>query len=149
MRWPDDLPDDDTSDEQKRADDFEAQNPSLQVEWILIDRGVSKEACLSALRRAGIAPPAMYALGFDHNNCIACPKATSAGYWNRTRVHFPEQFERRARQSRLIGVRLVRVKGERKFLDELPPEEHAPDDAIDCGPVCQVPLPFDLPGGVP
>jgi hypothetical protein len=33
----------------------------------------------------------------------------------------------------------VRLKGERIFLDELPPDADAPDDAIDCGPVCQIP----------
>jgi hypothetical protein len=98
-------------------------------------------AAAAMLRAAGIALPAMYGLGFDHNNCLACPKATSPGYWNRTRRLFLEVFERRARQSRLLGVRLVRVKGVRMFLDELPPEADAPDDDIDCGPVCHAPSP--------
>lgn len=128
--------------ERKRADDFETQNPALMVDWLLIDRGVSKDVCLSMLSIAGIALPEMYALGFDHNNCLGCVKSASAGYWNRTRRNFPEVFERRARQSRAIGARLVKVKGERVFLDMLPPEADAPDDAIDCGPVCQIPLPF-------
>jgi hypothetical protein len=128
-----------TLDEQKRADDFEDRNPALNVEWILIDRHVTKEACHQMIEFAGIAAPAMYALGFEHNNCLGCVKATSPGYWNRTRRLFPEVFERRARQSRLIGARLARVKGERLFLDELPPEADALDDAIECGPVCQAP----------
>lgn len=128
-----------TSDEQKRADSFEDQNPSLKVEWILIDEGVSKYNCLTRLNDAGIALPHMYSLGFDHNNCIGCVKATSPGYWNRVRECFPEVFERRARQSRAIGAKLVRIKNVRRFLDELPPDEDAPHDAIDCGPVCQVP----------
>jgi hypothetical protein len=128
-----------TSDEGKRADWFERQNPSLFTEWILIDQGVSKSDCLAQIQSAGIALPAMYGLGFDHNNCLGCVKATSPGYWNRTRRLFPEVFDRRARQSRLLGVRLARVNGERVFLDMLPPEATAPDDAIDCGPVCQVP----------
>lgn len=101
----------------------------------------------------------MYALGFDHNNCLGCVKATSPGYWNRTRRLFPEVFARRAAQSRLLGVRLGRVgvrvgetiagatperrKGRvvsyRVFLDVLPPDIDDPDDAIDCGPVCQTP----------
>lgn len=81
----------------------------------------------------------MYALGFDHNNCLGCVKSTSPGYWNRTRKLFPKIFARRAHQSRVIGARLVRVKGVRVFLDELPPEAYEPDDDIDCGPVCQTP----------
>jgi hypothetical protein len=129
-----------TVEETKRAASFEAANPALNVEWLLIDQGVTKQDCKNALADAGIALPAMYALGFDHNNCLGCVKATSAGYWNRVRRLFPDVFDRRARQSRLIGARLVRVKGVRVFLDELPPEEHAPDDDIDCGPVCQVPV---------
>lgn len=132
-----------TADEPKRAEDFEANNPALRVEWLLIDRGITKTACFEALATAGIALPAMYGLGFDHNNCIGCVKATSPGYWNRVRRLFPETFERRAHQSRLIGARLVRIRNVRHFLDELPPDEDAPDDAIDCGPVCQTSLNFE------
>lgn len=137
-----------TSDEQRRADKFEENNPSLRVEWLLIDEGVTKDACLALLVAGGISLPAMYQLGFDHNNCLGCVKATSAGYWNRTRRLFPDVFERRARQSRLIGARLVRIRlpgdppsrhAKRRFLDELPPEADAPDDDIECGPVCQTP----------
>lgn len=126
-----------TADEAKRAAAFEANNLNLHVDWILIERSVIKATCLALLEHVGIALPAMYGLGFDHNNCIGCPKATSAGYWNRTRRLFPEVFARRAAQSRLIGARLVRVKGERVFLDQLPRDADAPDDEIECGPACQ------------
>lgn len=118
--------------EMKKAPRLAFQHPND-----LIDRGVSKAACLDRLRTARIALPAMYGLGFDHNNCLGCVKATSPGYWNRTRRLFPEVFAQRAAQSRALGVRLARVKGERVFLDMLPPDADAPDDAIDCGPVCQ------------
>ena len=128
-----------TVEEKKRAANFEDANPTLSVEWLLIDGGVTKQDCKDALADAGIALPAMYELGFEHNNCIGCVKSTSTGYWNRVRRLFPDVFDRRARQSRLIGARLVRVKGVRVFLDELPLEEHDPDDDIDCGPVCQTP----------
>lgn len=129
-----------TYDEQVRADDFEHNNPPLSLEWILIDQFITKAECLRRLRQAGIGLPAMYGLGFEHNNCIGCVKATSPGYWNRTRRLFPDVFARRARQSRAIGARLARLDGERVFLDELPADADAPDDAIDCGPVCQMPL---------
>jgi hypothetical protein len=132
-----------TVEERKRAATFENSNPELDVEWILIDHGVTKQHCKDALAEAGIALPAMYDLGFDHNNCIGCVKSTSTGYWNRVRKLFPETFARRARQSRLIGARLVRVNGQRVFLDELPPDSYEPDDDIDCGPVCQTPSPVD------
>lgn len=128
-----------TSDEQRRADTFEANNPAIHVEWVLIDAGIGKEDCLEKLGDAGIKLPEMYTLGFDHNNCLGCVKATSPGYWNRVRKYFPAVFEKRAQQSRLLGVRLTRVKGERLFLDELPPAESGPDDDIECGPVCQTP----------
>lgn len=127
-----------TWDEQKRADQFEDNNPALHVEWILIEERVSKADCLSMLRGAGITLPAMYALGFDHNNCLGCVKATSPSYWNRVRKLFPDVFARRAAQSRRIGCRLVRLNDERIFLDELP--EDAQGDlfeAIECGPACQ------------
>lgn len=130
-----------TMDEEYRAETFEKNNPDLDVEWILIDQKVTKRDCLASLREAGIAIPAMYALGFDHNNCLGCVKATSPGYWNRTRRFFPDVFERRAVQSRRLGVRLVRVAGKRIFLDELPAEADAPDDDIECGPACQTPTP--------
>ena len=129
-----------TADEQRRADEFEARNQSLDVEWILIERGVSKVRCLQMLSAAGIALPAMYALGFDHNNCLGCVKATSPGYWNRIRRLFPDVFAQRAAQSRAIGCRLARVDNIRIFLDELPTDATAPDDDIDCGPVCQMEL---------
>ena len=88
-----------TSEERKRADNFEDRNPALMVEWILIDEEVSKKECLLRLENAGIALPVMYSLGFDHNNCIGCVKSQSPGYWNRVRRLFPETFQRRAEQS--------------------------------------------------
>lgn len=131
--------------EERRAAAFEDHNPSLAVEWVLIERGINKARCLSMLAEAGIALPAMYGLGYEHNNCPGCVKSQSPGYWNQIRRDFPEVFERRVRQSRLLGVRLVKIRGVRSFLDELPASERAPHDDIDCGPVCQLPLNFDSP----
>lgn len=135
-----------TSDEDKRATKFEDANPVLLVEWILIDRNISKSDCLRILIESNISLPAMYSLGFDHNNCLGCVKATSAGYWNRTRRLFPDVFALRAHQSRIIGAKLVRIRlpsdppnksPARHYLDELPPDADAPDDEVECGPVCQ------------
>lgn len=131
-----------TADEAQRAEAFEDSNPALWVEWILIEAGISKSACIRMVHNAGIRLPEMYNLGFDHNNCLGCVKSTSPGYWNRIRRLFPAVFKRRCAQSRAIGVQLIRIDGERRYLDELPEHADGPDDAIDCGPVCQLRL-FD------
>lgn len=129
-----------TSDEYRRAVRFQDNNPELSCEWILADAFIRKQDCHRMLREAGISQPVMYSLGFEHNNCIGCVKAQSPGYWNRTRQEFPDAFARRARQSRDIGARLVKVKGERVFLDELDPSEglDEPDGQIECGPFCEM-----------
>lgn len=127
-----------TADEQSRITDFERDNPELFLEWILRDQGVTKTDCFTMLADAGIALPVMYGLGFKNNNCLGCVKATSPKYWNLVRAHFPDVFASRCEQSRRLGVRLVRFKGERIFLDELPQDagqaEAMPD--ISCGPQC-------------
>lgn len=79
----------------------------------------------------------MYRLGFENNNCKGCEKATSPAYWNMTRRCFPETFALRARRSRELGVRLVRLKGVRIFLDELPADEREEvKEDLSCGPAC-------------
>lgn len=128
-----------TAGEEKRAERFENQNPSLSVDWVLIERGITKEDCFARLRAAQIPLPALYALGFDHNNCLGCVKSQSPGYWNKVRRLFPAVFARRVDQSDALGVRLVKLKGARIFLRDLPPDADAPDDDIECGPVCQTP----------
>lgn len=128
-----------TADEQHRIRRFEAGHPELECDWILRDKGYTKAACISTLRHHGIDIPKMYRLGYNNNNCIGCVKATGANYWNMIRRDFPEVFDRRARQSRELGVRLTRVSGERVFLDELPPD-YLPADELEenlsCGPDC-------------
>ena len=125
-----------TADEGKRIERFEANNPELSLRWVLRDAGLTKAGCYEMLKAAGIELPAMYGLGFANNNCIGCVKATSADYWQRVQEHFPQVFARRAAQSRAIGVRLARYKGQRVFLDELPGADGTPEGDIECGPVC-------------
>jgi hypothetical protein len=51
-------------------------------------------------------------------------------------------FEARATQSREIGARLVRYRGQRLYLDELPPHAYgAPMETLDleCGLFCEEP----------
>ena len=126
--------------EEGRIRDFEANNPAINVRWPLRDAGIDKLACYEMLRQAGIDIPKMYQLGYRNNNCIGCVKATSPGYWNKVRQDFPEVFALRALRSRELGVRLVRVKGTRVFLDELPLGEvgRYVEENISCGPQCGI-----------
>lgn len=88
---------------------------------VLIDAKISKADCYRIVREAGLTLPRIYSLGYPNANCIGCVKATSPTYWNHVRQQHPEIFAQRAEQSRRLGVRLVRVKNERIFLDELDP----------------------------
>jgi 3'-phosphoadenosine 5'-phosphosulfate sulfotransferase (PAPS reductase)/FAD synthetase len=118
-----------TAEEKDRRDLLRKNNPDLTCTFPLIDRDLDKAACLAMVQNAGIALPVMYGLGFHNNNCIPCPKATSPRYWAAIRKHFPEQFERMAKLSRELNVRLVilsrekvdgKTKNVRGFIDEIP-----------------------------
>lgn len=108
-----------TVDEKHRHERFVLGERS-NVLPVLIDAGLRKKDCLEILRQAGIRPPAIYSLGFPNANCIGCVRATSPEYWRLVRDKFPAVFAERAEQSRRLGARLVRVAGERLFLDEMP-----------------------------
>jgi 3'-phosphoadenosine 5'-phosphosulfate sulfotransferase (PAPS reductase)/FAD synthetase len=135
------------AEETKRIANLERSNPELNFDWILRDQNVSKADCLRAIFQAGISLPVMYSLGFKNNNCIGCVKATSIEYWKKIRRHFPEVFERRAKQSRELGVRLTRLHGERIFIDEIPLDDFDGEvqENLSCGPECGFStLPSDL-----
>lgn len=106
----------------KRASDFRARWDLMAVETPLIDAGLNKANVLAIVEGAGIKLPALYALGFHNNNCIPCVKATSPNYWALVRKEFPAEFERMAKLSRDLNVRLTRIKGDRLFIDEIPAE---------------------------
>lgn len=126
-----------TAEETSRAAQFKRSNPELSVRFPLIERGLTKSDCHAIVRDRGIELPAMYRLGFDNNNCIGCPKG-GAGYWNKIRKHFPDQFARMAELSRRLGARIVKQKGVRIFLDELHPDTGRQKDEVDmdCSPMC-------------
>lgn len=130
-----------TAGERRRAKDFTQRNPEMKLKWLLIELGISKADCYQIVKDAGIMLPLMYRLGFDNNNCPGCVKATSPWYWDMTRTHFPDVFERRCRQSRAIGAKLVEMKGVRIFLDELPPgpfKRYKRKENLSCGPECGI-----------
>ena len=106
--------------EEDRHEDLKRKIPNLLP--VLLDAGRTKGDCFRILMEAGIEPPLMYRLGYPNANCPGCVKATSPTYWNHVRKVHPQVFEQRAKLSREIGARLVQVKGERIFLDELDSE---------------------------
>lgn len=128
-----------TAEEKKRAEWFMLGERSNLL-TPLIDEGITKQDCYDIVRAAGIKVPRMYELGYPNANCPGCVKATSPTYWNHVRRVHPKVFEDRARQSRRLGARLVRVKNKRIFLDELDPNAvGAPMKNTDteCGIFCE------------
>ena len=128
-----------TAEERDRHDKFVLTERSNLLP-VLIDANLSKADCAQRLVEAGVRLPEVYRMGFPNANCIGCVKATSPTYWNHVRTVAPEVFDERARQSRELGVRLVRVKNERVFLDELDPAARgAPLKSIqhECGIFCE------------
>jgi len=104
----------------RRAELLRINWPDLVIETPLIDRGLTKAACLAMIQSAGIKPPRVYAMGFQNANCIPCVKATSPDYWALVRLRLPAEFERMANLSRELGARLTRINNERIFIDEIP-----------------------------
>lgn len=105
-----------------RANRLRMNYPEMRIETPLITLGLTKQSVIAMIERANIAPPPMYALGFQNNNCIPCVKATSASYWALVRKEFPEQFSKMVELSRKLDVRLARIGEERIFIDEIPNE---------------------------
>ena len=125
-----------TVDEWKRQKNFN-QGERNNTLPILVSSLTTKEDCFNILRKTNIKLPTVYELGLPNANCIGCVKATSPTYWNKIRNLFPEVFKERSEQSRRLGVRLVRVKGKRIFLDELKPTDiGAPIKSWECGIFC-------------
>jgi len=108
-----------TKGEESRFCNFQ-EHERINTLPVLIEHGLSKGDCFNILTEAGIEFPNIYKMGYPNANCIGCVKATSPTYWNHVRKMHPVIFDERAEQSRRIGARLVRVKGKRLFLDELP-----------------------------
>lgn len=129
-----------TVEEKDRVKRFREANPEVNIVTPLIDDGLDKEACHAIVRRAGIKLPEMYLLGFPNANCRGCVNAQSPYYWNLTRRVFPEIFDRRAKLSRELGVRLVKLTTgarERIYLDDLPPDNMSgKEPAVECSLLC-------------
>jgi len=128
-----------TFDEMQRAERFRKRERDNLIA-VLVDEHVTKADCFRILFAADIATPLIYELGYPNANCIGCVKATSPTYWNHVRKVHPKEFSERAIQSRKIGAKLVRINGERIFLDELDPEATGDPMAnldFECGSFCE------------
>jgi hypothetical protein len=128
-----------TSEEQDRVDRFIDANNDVRLWSILIDKGLSKEDCLAIVNRAGIELPAMYKLGYQNNNCIGCVKG-GLGYWNKIKIDFPKEFNRMAELEKTLGVKILKHKGERIYLHDLPSDagNYPKESSIECGIFCQM-----------
>jgi len=128
-----------TVDEGPRFDRFLDAN-NIRAIAPLIGAGLTHGDCLALVQDAGIRIPEMYRLGFKHNNCIGCVKATGAGYWNKVRKEFPVEFTKMAEVSRALGVKMSRIGEARLFLDELPKDagNYQDEPEIQCGIFCEM-----------
>jgi 3'-phosphoadenosine 5'-phosphosulfate sulfotransferase (PAPS reductase)/FAD synthetase len=128
-----------TVEEVERAAKFKQRNSYVQLLTPLIDRSLTKGDCWAMLERAGIEIPAMYKLGYRNNNCIGCVKG-GAGYWNKIRVDFPDQFARMAKLERSIGHSIIKNDKGPVFLDEMPTDMgvHQEQPDIECSFFCHM-----------
>lgn len=124
--------------DRNRAEALRETYPDILPVFPLIDAKLTKKDCRALLAELGLQEPVTYAMGFPNANCIPCGKATSIAYWALMRQEFPAEFQRMARLSRRLGVRLTRLKGERIFIDEIPADQPVKDaDVPDCDALCQ------------
>ena len=128
-----------TAEEQDRVDRFIDANNDVNLWSILIDKGLKKSDCLAMIERAGIELPAMYKLGYQNNNCIGCVKG-GLGYWNKIKQDFPENFAKMANLEKIIGAKILKYKGERIWLSDLPDGvgDYPKEQAIECGIFCHM-----------
>ena len=123
----------------RRATAMRENYPEMVVRTPLSAAGHTKAACLGIIERAGIALPPMYALGFHNNNCIPCVKAQSPAYWALVRKQFPAEFARMVELSRRLNVKLCKIKGGRRFIDEIPADQPTTDPiSPSCDFLCEV-----------
>jgi hypothetical protein len=128
-----------TAEEEDRVERFMDANNDVKLWSVLVEKGLTKQDCLAMIDRAGIEIPVMYKLGYTNNNCVGCVKG-GLGYWNKIRVDFPDAFTKMAQTERLLGVKILKSKGERIYLDELPvgAGDYPSEVSIECGIFCHM-----------
>lgn len=127
-----------TADENHRVERFKTQNPEVNLEVPLIDHALTKDNCFRIVQDAGIELPITYRLGYKNANCIGCVKG-GAKYWSAIRQDFPDVFIRMAKLERELGRTILKLKGKRTYLDELPDDYKASRSQLkmECGIWCK------------
>ena len=122
-----------------RAIRFQEQYGYTNPLFPLIENKLTKNECAGIIHGAGILLPEMYRMGYANNNCIGCVKG-GAGYWNKIRKDFPENFKQMAEAERKIGATCLKDENGKIYLDELNPDAGNPSDLVfgECGIFCQV-----------
>lgn len=127
-----------TIDEWKRQKKFNLYERPNTIP-VLISLLIEKVDCFKILKKAAIKRPIVYDMGLPNANCLGCVKATSPTYWNLIRKIAPDRFLEMALLSRKLGVKLVRVKGKRLFLDQLKESDTGQKiKSWDCNIFCDV-----------
>jgi 3'-phosphoadenosine 5'-phosphosulfate sulfotransferase (PAPS reductase)/FAD synthetase len=127
-----------TVEEESRANRFIDSNNDVDVDFILMEQGYTKQDCIEFVKDMKIEIPEMYKLGYNNNNCIGCVKG-GMGYWNKIRKDFPDAFDKMANLEREIGHAINKDKIGAVFLDELDPNRgrFKDDMPADCGFTCE------------
>jgi hypothetical protein len=128
-----------TLEEKKRHDRFKLTERE-NILPVLIENHITKADCYRLVRDWGLVLPKIYSMGMPNANCIGCVKASGITYWQLIRKTFPDIWRERVEQSRNIGAKLVKYKGQRIYLDELP--EDAKGNKLrnmdfECGIFCE------------
>lgn len=127
-----------TAGEEWRVDNWIDANNDRLIWAPLVVRGLYKGTVLAMVKRAGIELPAMYGMGYDHNNCIGCVKG-GAWYWNKIREDFPARFAQQMEIEEMIGHPTLRISGQPVWLRDLEPgrgRRHE-EPNIECGVTCE------------
>lgn len=128
-----------TLEEKKRHDRFKLTERE-NILPVLIDNNITKADCYKLVTEWGITLPKIYIKGMPNANCIGCVKASGISYWQLIRKTFPYVWQERVKQSREIGAKLVKYKGKRIYLDELPKDakgNRLKNMDFECGIFCE------------
>jgi hypothetical protein len=127
-----------TADEKHRHARFVATERN-NVLPVLIEREMTKDDCGKMIIAIGLKMPIAYEIGMPNANCMGCVKSSSPAYWQLIKKIAPEQHEKMNEITRRLGCKLVRLKGKRIFLDELPDGFYGnlKKMNLDCGFFCE------------